>query len=191
VKPQIWFIHGAASTSLSFNWLKGQLRPHEAVDISYESITPLVETISYLRAEVAKCTVPPIIIGHSLGGVIAASVAQVSPVAKIATMGTPFGGSFAASVMRWFMPTQLMRDISQQSPILAALQNDPPQIPILSFVTDSGLSVMGERTDGVVTVRSQMALPGPRYITVPQNHFEVLLDPSVAEQIDQFLGEAA
>ncbi len=191
MKPEIWFIHGAASTPLSFNWLKGQLRPHVAVDIAYENQTPLVETISYIRAEVAKCEVAPILIGHSLGGVIAASVAQVAPVSKIATMGTPFGGSFAASVMRWFMPTQLMRDISQQSPILASLQNDPPKIPILSFVTDSGLSVMGERTDGVVTVRSQTALKGPVYITVPNNHFEVLLDPSVAQQIDEFLGEAA
>lgn len=191
MKPQIWFIHGAASSPLSFNWLKTQLRPHEAVDISYDNITPLVDTISYIRTEVAKCDVPPIIIGHSLGGVIAASVAQVSPVAKIATLGTPFGGSFAASVMRWFMPTQLMRDISQQSPILASLKNDPPRVPILSFVTDSGLSVLGERTDGVVTVRSQMALDGPTYITVPINHFEVLLEPDVAKQIDDFIGAAA
>lgn len=184
---QIWFIHGAASTPLSFNWLKGQLRPHEAVDIAYENHTPLVETISYIRSEVAKCAVPPIIIGHSLGGVIAASVAQVAPVDKIVTMGTPFGGSFAASVMRWFMPTQLMRDISQQSPILTALHNDPPTVPIMSFVTDSGLSVMGERTDGVVTVKSQMALKGPNYIVVPNNHFEVLLDPMVSNRIDDFI----
>jgi len=161
------------------------------VDISYENVTPLVDTISYIRAEVAKCEVPPILIGHSLGGVIAASVAQVSPVAKIATLGTPFGGSFAASVMRWFMPTQLMRDISQQSPILASLKNDPPQVPILSFVTDSGLSVLGEQTDGVVTVRSQMALTGPTYIVVPNNHFEVLMAPDVAKQIDDFIGAAA
>lgn len=190
MKPQIWFIHGAASTPLSFNWLKTKLRRHTPVDIAYENQTPLVETISYLRNEIAKCAAPPIVIGHSLGGVIAASVAQVAPVAKIVTLGTPFGGSFAASIMRWFMPTQLMRDISQQSPILASLQNDPPKVPILSFVTDSGLNVMGERTDGVVTVRSQMALKGPTYITVPNNHFEVLLDPSVAGQINDFIGGA-
>ena len=191
MKPEIWFIHGAASTPLSFNWLKAQLRPHVAVDIAYENQTPLVETISYIRAKVSECAEPPVIIGHSLGGVIAASVAQVAPVSKIITMGTPFGGSFAASVMRWFMPTQLMRDISQQSPILAALQSDPPVVPILSFVTDSGLNVMGEKTDGVVTVRSQMALKGPTYVTVPNNHFEVLLDPKVATHIDEFIGEAA
>jgi pimeloyl-ACP methyl ester carboxylesterase len=190
MKPQIWFIHGAASTPLSFNWLKAKLRRHEAVDVAYENQTPLVETISYIRNEVAKASAPPILIGHSLGGVIAASVAQVSPVKKIVTMGTPFGGSFAASVMRWFMPTQLMRDISQQSPILASLQNDPPKIPMLSFVTDSGLNVMGERTDGVVTVRSQMALKGPTYVVVPNNHFEVLLDPAVATQINTFIGGA-
>ena len=186
MKPQIWFIHGAASSPLSFNWLKANLRPHEAVDVVYDNYTPLIETIDFLRMEVAKCIQPPMIVGHSLGGVIAASVAQTTPVDKIATLGTPFGGSFAASVMRWFMPSQLMRDIAQQSPILTGLQRNPPTVPMLSFVTDSNLLVLGARTDGVVTVRSQTALNGPNYITVPINHFEVLLSPAVSHQIDDF-----
>lgn len=186
MKPQIWFIHGAASSPLSFNWLKGNLRAHEPVDVVYDNVTPLIETIDYLRLEVAKCTQPPLIVGHSLGGIIAASIAQTTPVNKIVTLGTPFGGSFAASVLSWFLPTQLMRDISQQSPVLTSLRRAPPKVPILSFVTDSNLLVMGERTDGVVTVRSQTALDGPNYVTVPISHFEVLMSPAVASEIDGF-----
>jgi pimeloyl-ACP methyl ester carboxylesterase len=189
--PEIWFIHGAASSPRSFNWLKANLRPHTVVDVSYDSATPLIETINYLRDEVGYCTNPPVIIAHSLGGVIAAAVAQTVPVAKIATMGSPFGGSFAASVMRWFLPTQLMKDIAQQSPVLNALQKNPPEVPILSFVTDSGLTIMGERTDGVVTVRSQTALYGPTYITVPINHFEVLMSPEVSSVMNDFIFDPA
>ena len=187
MKPKIWFIHGAASSSLSFNWLKEQLSAHEPVDISYDSHTPLSDTITHLRNAVSKDAVPPIIIGHSLGGVIAVAIAQEVPVAKIVTMGSPFGGSFAASVMRWFIPSQLMKDISQQSPVMVDIQNNTPNIPILSFVTDSNLTVMGERTDGVVTVKSQKALKGPTYVTVPVNHFEVLLSPYVAAKIKTFV----
>ena len=102
-------------------------------------------------------------------------------------MGSPFGGSFAASVMRWFIPSQLMKDIAQQSPVMVDIQHNTPNVPILSFVTDSNLTVMGERTDGVVTVKSQKALKGPTYVTVPVNHFEVLLSPYVAAKIKTFL----
>lgn len=190
--PLVWYIHGAGSTSLSFNWMKARLPTHEAVDINYTTIKPLAETISYLREQAAAASRPVNIIGHSLGGVIAAAVAQEAPVSKIVTMGSPFGGSFAASVIRWFAPTQLMRDVSQQSPVLAALRRNPPTTPILSFVTDSNFTILGERTDGVVTVDSQTTLKGPKYVTMPVNHFEVLLHPEVVDGIKGWMfGEAA
>jgi len=186
-KPLIWYIHGAASTPASFNWLKERLPLHDAVDVEYDNYSPLSDTIAYLREAALKETQPINIVGHSLGGVIAASVAQVAPIRKIVTMGTPFGGSFAASLMRWFMPTQLFRDICQQSPVISSLRANPPSTPIKSFVTDSGLVVLGEATDGVVTVSSQKALKGPEYHSVSTNHFEVLLNPRVATEISKFL----
>ena len=89
--------------------------------------------------------------------------------------------------MRWFMPTQLFRDVCQQSPILLHLKKHPPKVPMLSFVTDSGFVVLGEETDGVVTVSSQTELKGPRYVKIFLNHFEVLLCQDVANQINEFL----
>ena len=183
----IYYIHGAASTPLCFNWMKQELKRHDFVNISYDSHTPLSKTIRDVCDKVAQHKTPPVILGHSLGGVIATAVAQSVPVKKIITLSTPFGGSFAASLMRWFMPTQLFKDISQQSPILVALKNNTPTIPILSFVTDSNLTILGERTDGVVTVRSQTELIGPQYIHVDLNHFEVLLSADVVEKINQFI----
>jgi pimeloyl-ACP methyl ester carboxylesterase len=189
LKPQIWFIHGAASTPLSFNWLKEKLNPHVAVDVAYDNLVPLKDTINYIKTQIAKCDEPPLVIGHSLGGIIGAAIAQDVPVAKLVTMGTPFGGSFAATVVKWFMPTQLMRDIAHQSPVLTSLQHSPPKIPMMSIVSDSGLMMLGERTDGVVTVKSQMVLDGPKYMRVDFNHFEVLLAPPVAEMINEFFFE--
>jgi pimeloyl-ACP methyl ester carboxylesterase len=185
----IWYIHGAASSPLSFNWIKERLPRHDAVDISYGNKEPLADTIAYLRKK-AKAEPRRInIIGHSLGGVIAAAIAQDEDcgVNKIVTMSTPFGGSWAASVMRWFMPTQLFRDISQQSPVMSSLRDEPPEVPILSFVTDSSLVVLGERTDGVVTVSSQKAMVGPKYVLIPTNHFEVLLNPEVISKTTDFI----
>jgi len=183
----IWYIHGAASTPLSFNWMKPKLNEHIAVDIEYENETPLEDTINKLRVRAANCANPPIIIGHSLGGIIAASIAQMVPVEKVVSLASPFGGSFAASLMRWFLPSQLFRDISQQSAVLYSLRRTKLIVPMLSFVTDSNLTIMGEKTDGVVTVSSQKALDGPTYITVPYNHFEVLLASDVAHKINSFI----
>lgn len=184
---QIWFIHGAASSPLSFNWLKSNLFAHTPVDVAYSDQTPVLETINLLRADIAKCFEPPVIVAHSLGGVIAASIAQTTPVDKIVTLSSPFGGSFAASLLRWVMPTQIMRDISHNSPITTGLLDNPPTVPILSFVTHSHSFMTGEPSDGVVTVRSQKALKGPTYVTVPYNHFEVLMAAPVAVQINEFV----
>ncbi len=127
------------------------------------------------------------LIGHSLGGIVSAAIAQEVPVAKIVTLGTPFGGSFVASVMSWFTPSQLMKDVAYQSPIIVSLKTNPPKIPMLSFVTDAGPTVLGDRTDGVVTVKSQMALKGPEYRIVNYTHFEVLMTPDIAHAINEFV----
>jgi pimeloyl-ACP methyl ester carboxylesterase len=186
---EIWFIHGAASTCLSFNWLKEHLDYNKAcsLDINYSTDIPLSKTINDLADKAKGCVKPPIIIGHSLGGVIAVAVAQKASVKKIVSISSPFGGSFAASVVKWFMPTQLFKDICQQSPVLAELKKNTPNIPILSIVTDSNLSIMGEDTDGVVTVRSQVALIGPKYVKINLNHFEVLLSEQVSNLIQTFI----
>jgi hypothetical protein len=60
--------------------------------------------------------------------------------------------------------------------------------PTLSLVTVKGDNPMiNEDNDGVVSVKSQTAWSAPEYISVPYNHFEVLLADETITIIKEFL----
>ena len=184
---KVWYIHGANASPLSFSFIKANSRPHDAEEILYRHDVPLAKTVAELRRKAVLHNGPLAIVGHSLGGIVAAAVAQTADVEKVVTLASPFGGSSAAALLQWFTRSQLMADIAPSSSVLTSLRMNPPSTRMLSFVTDPGIDTLGEKGDGVVTTASQLALNGPTYETVDINHFEVLLSRDIAHKIDHFL----
>lgn len=184
---KVWYIHGANASPLSFSFIKANIRPHDIEEIGYGHDVPLSKTVAELRRKAVLHDGPLAIVGHSLGGVIAAAVAQTADVERVVTLASPFGGSSAAALLQWFTRSQLMSDIAPSSSVLTSLRMNPPSVPMLSFVTAPGIDTLGEKGDGVVTTVSQTALIGPTYETVDLNHFEVLLSRDIAQRIDRFL----
>ncbi len=184
----IWYIHGANSTSKSFNYIRNKLPEHEAAFIEYKHNTSINEVISNMAERALLLAPRPIkIISHSLGGVIAIRIAQLAPnIEKVVTMSSPLGGVVGADMFKWFSKTYLMSDISPQNSNYASLRLTKPNADILSFVSKSG-QFMGEETDGVVTVSSQRALAYPTYVNVDINHFEVLLSDEILDKTKDFL----
>lgn len=185
----IWYIHGAHATSRSFAWLKRELPDHEHVDIEYVTDRPMANVLSELHKQLEDDGRRISIVGHSLGGVLAVSLAQRSAlVDRIVTMGSPFGGSSLASIMCFFAPNTVMNEVRPQSKLLTDVRKKELTTPVLSIVTTGGQSPMiPESNDGVVSVVSQKALYGPRYVERPVNHFEVLLDGETAQLISDFI----
>jgi pimeloyl-ACP methyl ester carboxylesterase len=148
-----------------------------------------MDTVGRLKELISlKANNEPVrIISHSLGGIVSIIAAQDCPqIKKIVTMGTPFGGSTVAAILRWFVPITLFQEIQTNSAIIKSLKC--PEIPVRSFVTKDGNNpLINEPNDGVVTVKSQLALAGPEYINVNLNHFEVLLSNQVVNDIESFL----
>lgn len=189
VKPLIWYIHGANSSSVSFAHIKSKLPAHEFLDISYDHSQPASKIVDQV-VEMAKGGKRPIqIVGHSLGGIIALAAFQQSPrFTRAVTLASPFGGSRVAAMMRWLIPSQLLDDIHPNSDLVTNLRDSRFSKPVLSVVTTAGGSpLISEENDGVVTVKSQLALEGPTYVSLPVNHFEVLLTPEVPRLIKGFL----
>jgi alpha-beta hydrolase superfamily lysophospholipase len=182
----VWYIHGANSTPNSFNWIRSNLPEHDIVPISYDHSVSIDIVIEDLVKRAQKETRPINIIAHSLGGVIAVRLAQEVAINKIVTLSSPFGGSNSANIIRWFAPSHLMNDITPQNKNYLLLKTNRPETPILSFVSSIG-SVLGEETDGVVSVSSQKALPYATYVDVKINHFEVLLSPEILGRVEAFL----
>lgn len=187
--PTIWYIHGAYSTSRTFNWIKRELPDHDAVNIDYSTYIPVARILDQLveRAEASDETFD--VIGHSLGGILAVALSQrTDRVRRVVTLSTPFGGSRLAAFMQFLAPGSLMEDIQPYSNLLTTVRSTPLTIPVTSVVTTGGTSpMMFERNDGVVTISSQMALDGPTYVEHDLSHFEVLLDNDVAKKITETL----
>lgn len=181
------YLHGAHSTNLSFAYFKTKLPNHNYINFAYNTNDSIIKTVANFKILVDSQVEPINIISHSLGGLIAVMGANNCPkIEKIVTMGSPFGGSNVASLLRWFMPIILFQEIHTGSSIIKNLKC--PQACIKSFVTQDGSNpFIREPNDGIVTVRSQKALVGPEYIDMNLNHFEILLCDNVIGIIKDFI----
>lgn len=187
--PIVWYVHGAHASPRSFAYLKTLLPAHESHSIAYSSDTPAMQTLAEMVDLAEACERPIHVVGHSLGGVLALALSKRVPsVERVVTLSAPFGGSKVASTMRWFIRHQLFDDIHPHSTLMQMVARGPIRAPVLSFVTHGGRSsLMPEPNDGVVTVASQRAVEGPKYIDFDLNHFEVLLSEEIVEPLTSFL----
>lgn len=197
----VWFIHGANASPASFNYIKDALKhdpefkEYFLVDVSYDCQENLASTVKALAASAPKDR-QFYIIGHSLGGVIASAVAQrikhfdlPCNIHGVITMGSPFGGSESVDYLQWLYPQyHLFRSINTRNRLILDLKATGAVVPTLSLVTTSGNNpLFPTANDGVVTVASQRALPRAKYIQVPYNHFEVLVNEETVDHIKVFL----
>lgn len=165
------------------------LPQHEFLAVGYNSHRPIATSADLVKRKLAD--EPTVLIGHSMGGILAAGLAHELPeqVRAVITISTPFGGSRAAAWCRWlphFPP--VLTDVSPSSGILQRLRLMKLSIPSLSLVTTGGaLPTTIEANDSIVTVSSQMASPCQRKTKLPFNHFEVLMVEKTIETVAEFL----
>lgn len=207
--PEIWFIHGANATPLSFTYIQSSLRLIEGVEkmkfvnVKYDCQDPISATTEIIADSLPSNT-PIYIIGHSLGGVLAVAVSQRvkhfalnKDIKAVITLASPLGGCEGADYLQWMFPHyHLFKNISTKNRVITDLRAVGAVVPTLAFVTTSGNNpIYPEANDGVVTVNSQRSLRSSKKIEVPFNHFEVLMSNDVADHIkyaitdtDRFFG---
>lgn len=176
----ILFIHGANSTKRSFAYLVQALRTkHTAHYFEYDTHEACSNNIAQCQKMVNEIK-PDIIIGHSLGGIIAA---YMTTQARKISIAAPFGGS---AIANWLpMYSQLMRDVATTSVIIRGIRK--MEIDKKDFLAIVANGLDGEGFDGVISYRSQVNLSSPDYRKYDLNHFEVLVDDTVARDIDEWI----
>jgi pimeloyl-ACP methyl ester carboxylesterase len=187
--PKVIFIHGLNSSSLSFSFISLSTGiPNTNVD--YISQQRLEASISQVLKQIPKKE-PVILVGHSLGGVIAMNIALlgVRDVQKICTISSPLGGSKAAVYARWVVSgLPVLTDITPGSDFILPLKKHAAPCPVLSIISTGGsLPTSTEPNDSVVTVASQSALPYAVKIKVKANHFEILMHERVADLVHEYV----
>jgi len=189
---QIAYIHGLNSSHRSFNYVQAKLPSHDIVPINYSSHQPLRDSMDEVRKRLPK-TGRFSIVGHSLGGVLAVLMAaeHVDRVDNLVTISAPFGGSKAATALRWVPGhPKVIEDITPTSGKIELISQLKLHTPTLSIISTGGsLPTTPEPNDSIVTVSSQRALPFGRKVEVKANHFEVLLHEKVVQLLENFLFE--
>lgn len=187
---QIAYVHGLNQSHFSFNYLRAALPEHEAVLVNYQSHQPLRDSIDEVRKQLPKkgefC-----LVGHSLGGIISVLMAAEhhDRVKALATISSPFGGSKAATALRWIPGhPKIIEDITPTSGKIELISQLRLDVPTLVMVSTAGqLPTSPEPNDGIVTISSQKALKFGRKVEIKANHFEVLMHERTASLLKEFL----
>ena len=156
--PTICLIHGLNSSALSFTYLDAHLKLNgfKTLCIEYESHQPLKASIKEVYSKLPLG--PIVLIGHSLGGIIALNISYEVDTQKVITISAPLAGSKAATIMQWFSTTPVISDITPSSPEITSLRREPT-CEVLSIVSTAGhLASSGAPNDSVVSLASQSAI---------------------------------
>ena len=182
------YIHGAGSTSDSFNYIRERIGSGDVV-LNYSSANGFENNLNDMTAQL-KGVKNIFFIAHSLGGIYALHLSNLIPkqVAGAITLSTPYGGAETADFAKYFLPfSKLLRDIGPASWPMRQAAKIEIRHPWCNVVTIRGdVPWIIGHNDGVVTVASQRHHDeGMELIEVDYNHYEVLLSGRVVDIIRQ------
>lgn len=195
---EIWYIHGANCTQLSFNRIIDKLPKHDIRFINYDSRWSIEEICHYIWKKLPE-NKEIYLIGHSLGGIISILLSHNAQfleankqinIKKIITISSPLGGSLHANILHWVYPEfKILKGISTKSKFIEQLLYIGVLVPTMSIVSVGGHlpTLFKEKNDGIVSISSQMALSGHNYVKVNANHFEVLQSDETISHIKNFI----
>lgn len=185
----ILYIHGAGASHKSFNWIVEKLPEHNPSFFSYDLNTTFTTCLETMNNRLDIIGEPTIVIGHSLGGLLAAGLCANQHVTKIVTISAPLSGILAAGLWGIMSLKPMLSDLLPYSTILYDIKtmNSRSKKPHKAFVSTHGMPISIEANDGVVFVSSQMAWETPQYSKYDLNHFEILMDHDVIQEIQNFI----
>ncbi len=193
-------MHGLGRTRAAMELLAHRLRRagFEAVCVPYPSrrlgVAAAAELVAARIAEVARGWDVVHLVGHSMGGVVAATVAATHPelpVGRVVVIGAPMRGSGLAHRLSGLAPFDAVL-----GPALADLARTKGPLPrsqrIGAIAGTAGIRAIGREvgltgiSDGKVSLRSAWAGAGHR-AAVPMGHALLPLSREVAELTIAFL----
>lgn len=198
MKRNLFVIHGAWSSRRGFRYIEQNIRYDnidEVIQFKYDcNKEPLHLIIDRAKNDLYSSGAETIVLGHSLGGLIALSLHDEQYCYRLITLATPLSGVT--------IPALLASTIAMRAPILLKIANDSPFIQNLqesiftknihSFITTKGYNpLILDKSDGIISIRTQEQwLPSTAITTqVKCNHFEILQRDEVVAAIDRYSSE--
>lgn len=189
------FIHGAWSTFTSFTHIISELNRygHKSncliQSISYDAHkTKLAEVVEHTRVIIQKSHYNVILIGHSLGGLVALAASNEDKCEGVVTLAAPLSGISIPILYRGFLYDRapILREVAPDSSFIRDLHEKSYSIPIDVLITTKGFNpAITQPSDGIVTIESQKRwIPSTAaYRSIDCNHYEILQRPEVVQTI--------
>lgn len=185
-----FWIHGAFASPQSFNYFRTQMNMDDDIMIEYDWNTNLCQTVLKMKDYIESKTKDPVdLIGHSLGGVFCVILNSIGlKVKSINTLCAPFGGLEANFFLKLWFPKSVYSEIDRLQSQYSQLLFTAVSVPHQFFVGTRGSNPMflGKQNDGVVSVASQTAIRDANYKMIESNHYEILMNQEVVDEIKSF-----
>jgi len=180
--PHYVFIHGANSSSDSFNYIISNIKPKNSTIIDYDSANGFFPNLEMMANKIPKDK-KIFLVSHSLGGIYSVHLTNIFNVVGAVSISTPYSGSSLADWARFMIPNyQLFRDVGTKSQPIITAQDIKITIPWIQLVSTKGrVPWMVPDNDGVVTIQSQKSRTDMTHIPLPYNHYDIMCSPEVVK----------
>lgn len=203
----VLFIHGASGSAQDFRYLFDQLdRRYQAWFFQYPSGAPL-DSMSHLlfwkllNLQMRLRFERVHLVAHSMGGLLARRfvinhASQFPQMGALVTLSTPWGGERSAATGVRLSPAVIpsWRDMQPDGTFLASLFQQPLPAGVrhtLLFGHRGGHHLLGQNTDGTVTLASQLRPEAQSQAAMvmgfDEDHVSILSAPAVSREIHRAL----
>ena len=184
-KRNVMLIHGAWSTSQSFNHISRMIDMYLESYVRYTILfdyNPFVDNMDKIVDKARKKLddeAETLVIGHSLGGLIALAISDHEKCYRTITLASPLSG---IKINRLFQPfiyarAPVLGEIAPCSSFIRNIQKKQYDKRIDCMITTRGYNpLIFEKSDGVITVATQEKwMPQSAVATYEEcNHYEIL-----------------
>lgn len=180
-------IHGAWSSSTSFNYIKSKIKPKDWLCVDYDHRVHSYDDI--LNMSIGLMDEPYVVIGHSLGGMIALHQSQDILCKGIITLASPLSGLDLNLIQLYLSRASLISKIASSSREIKEIHElSYDHVPVLHLVANKGYNpFIYENNDGVLPIKVQTSWSCGKLVDIPANHYEILQSDTTITEIKSFL----
>jgi pimeloyl-ACP methyl ester carboxylesterase len=178
-------IHGAWSGPVSFNYLRSAV-PARWHTVSYDPMSDDMDTIIHRLA--SHINSPCLLVGHSLGGIIALRLHDHPMVQGIVTVASPLAGLRLNLIQKVMSLSGILAEIATDSRGIRTMHAQTYSKPVQHLIATVGFNpFIYEPNDGVLPLRSQTGWTCGPTLDIATNHYEIMLHEHTATELCRVL----